>query len=232
MHSFMDAKLMAKLLRQGLAEREIELSHGECLELVARQFGFANWNILSARIDAGAGMSDGETPSGWIRAGKSPKFYRVGVDGGLNAAWIESKPELIDTIRADDFCTLMQSVDARPYLGRRMRVSSQLRATQVDGGVTIWFRVDGPSGSLRFENLERYDRNGPIAGNTDWTERDIVLDVPPEATTLNYGFYLKGNGRGWARGFNLEAVDATVLPNTPDGGVLKHPTNLTFVELR
>ncbi|QQR35272.1 hypothetical protein JI749_12975 [Devosia oryziradicis] len=223
---------MAKLLRQGLAEREIELSHGECLELVARQFGFANWNILSARIDAGAGMSDGETPSGWIRAGKSPKFYRVGVDGGLNAAWIESKPELIDTIRGDDFCTLMQSVDARPYLGRRMRVSSQLRATQVDGGVTIWFRVDGPSGSLRFENLERYDRNGPIAGNTDWTERDIVLDVPPEATTLNYGFYLKGNGRGWARGFNLEAVDATVLPNTPDGGVLKHPTNLTFVELR
>lgn len=232
MHSFMDAKLMAKLLRQGLAEQEIELSHSECLELVARQFGFANWNILSARIDAGAGMSDGETPSGWIRAGKSPKFYRVGVDGGLNAAWIESKPELIDTIRGDDFCTLMQSVDARPYLGRRMRVSSQLRATQVDGGVTIWFRVDGPSGSLRFENLERYDRNGPIAGNTDWTERDIVLDVPPEATTLNYGFYLKGNGRGWARGFNLEAVDANVLPNTPDGGVLKHPTNLTFVELR
>ena len=232
MHSFMDAKLMAKLLRQGLAEQEIELSHSECLELVARQFGFANWNILSARIDAGAGMSDGETPSGWIRAGKSPKFYRVGVDGGLNAAWIESKPELIDTIRGDDFCTLMQSVDARPYLGQRMRVSSQLRATQVDGGVTIWFRVDGPSGSLRFENLERYDRNGPIAGNTDWTERDIVLDVPPEATTLNYGFYLKGNGRGWARGFSLEAVDANVLPNTPDGGVLKHPTNLTFVELR
>ena len=232
MHSFMDAKLMAKLLRQGLAEQEIELSHSECLELVARQFGFANWNILSARIDAGAGISDGETPSGWIRAGKSPKFYRVGVDGGLNAAWIESKPELIDTIRGDDFCTIMQSVDAKPYLGQRMRVSSQLRATQVDGGVTIWFRVDGPSGSLRFENLERYDRNGPIAGNTDWTERDIVLDVPPEATTLNYGFYLKGNGRGWARGFSLEAVDANVLPNTPDGGVLKHPTNLTFVELR
>lgn len=232
MHSFMDAKLMAKLLRQGLAERDIELGHSECLELVARQFGFADWNILSARIDAGTSMSDGEAPNGWIRAGKSPKFYCVGVDAGLNAAWIESKPELADTIRGDDFCTLMQSVDAKPYLGQRMRVSSQLRAAQVDGGVTIWFRVDGPGGSLRFENLERYSTNGPIAGNTNWIERDIVLDVPVEATTLNYGFYLKGNGRGWARGFNLEAVDETVLPNTPDGGVLRRPTNLSFVELR
>ena len=62
MHSFMDAKLMAKLLRQHLAERNVTLSHGECLELVARQFGVSSWNILSARIEAAApGM---EQPAG------------------------------------------------------------------------------------------------------------------------------------------------------------------------
>jgi len=231
MHSFMDAKLMAKLLRQALAERKIELSHSDCLELVARQFGFANWNILSARIEAGTSMSDGEVPKGWIRAGKRPKFYRVGVDAGLNAAWIESKPELIATIDGEDFCTLMQAVDARAYRGQRLRVSSQVKAASVDGGVTIWFRIDGPAGSLRFENLERYERNGPIAGSTDWVEREIVLDVPEEATTLNYGFYLKGTGRAWSRGFELEAVDADVLPNTPDGSALAKPTNLRFVDV-
>jgi hypothetical protein len=35
-----DTKTMAKSLRAALAERNIALSHGECLEIVARQFGF------------------------------------------------------------------------------------------------------------------------------------------------------------------------------------------------
>jgi hypothetical protein len=47
MHSFMDAKLMAKLLRQALAERSIEITHSDSLELISRQFGVANWNVLS-----------------------------------------------------------------------------------------------------------------------------------------------------------------------------------------
>lgn len=232
MHSFMDSKLMAKLLRQGLAERGVDLSHSDCLELVARQFGVANWNILSARIEAGASASDGEVPRGWIRTGNNAKFYRTGLDASLDAAWVESKPELVDTIGHGDFCTLMQTVDAAAYRARSVRVSSQLRALGVDGGVTIWFRIDGPDGSLRFENLEHSEADGPISGTTDWTERNIVLDVPDEAKTLNYGFYLKGNGKGWARGFHLEAVDSRVVPNTKDGGVLARPTNLGFVELR
>lgn len=45
-----DAKAMAKSLRAALAERNVALSHGECLELVARQLGFTDWNTLSARL--------------------------------------------------------------------------------------------------------------------------------------------------------------------------------------
>jgi hypothetical protein len=222
MHSFMDAKLMAKLLRQGLADRQIDLSHSECLELVARQFGVANWNILSARIDA-SGAPD-SIPEGWLRTGRSPKLYRLG------AAWIESKPELSADITNEDFCTLMQSVDAASFRGKRMQLRTRLKAVGVDGGVTIWFRVDGPSGSLRFENLERYRTGGPRTGDTDWTERQITLDVPEEATTLNYGFFVKGRGKGLAKGFELEEVDATMPVNTPDGSALRGPTNLGFFD--
>jgi hypothetical protein len=50
MRNYLDAKLMAKQLRQRLAEKAIELGHGECLELVASQFGYADWNMLAARI--------------------------------------------------------------------------------------------------------------------------------------------------------------------------------------
>ncbi|SMF40337.1 hypothetical protein SAMN02982989_1823 [Xaviernesmea oryzae] len=52
MRDFRDAKLMAKSLREALAERKVDVTHSETLELVAAQFGYDNWNILAAKIDA------------------------------------------------------------------------------------------------------------------------------------------------------------------------------------
>ena len=229
MHSFMDSKLMAKLLRQGLAERNIELTHSDCLELVARQFGLANWNILSARIEVMHGASD-VIPAGWSRSGRSPRLYNIGVDKTLGAAWIESRAELLADITNEDFCTLMQSVDARSFRGKRIQLRASLKAIGVAGGVTIWFRVDGPSGSLRFENLEHYRKDGPVEGDSDWSERHITLDIPHEATSLNYGFFLRGFGKGLARGFALLEVDESVPVNTPETRALTTPTNLSFFD--
>jgi Glyoxalase superfamily protein/ClpX C4-type zinc finger len=50
-----DAKTMARSLRVALAERNFSLSHSECLELVARQFGLTDWNTLSAKLLAEEG---------------------------------------------------------------------------------------------------------------------------------------------------------------------------------
>jgi hypothetical protein len=47
-----DAKSMAKSLRVALGSKKVQLSHGECLEIVARQFGLADWNTLTARMPA------------------------------------------------------------------------------------------------------------------------------------------------------------------------------------
>ena len=86
MHSFMDAKLMAKLLRQSLAERNVTLSHSDCLELVARQFGVSSWNILSARIDAALpGMKPLVMPEGWVDAS-------VNREGSSGWGWIRIDP--------------------------------------------------------------------------------------------------------------------------------------------
>jgi hypothetical protein len=52
MSTHKDAKAMARLLRAAMAERNISLRHSECLEIVARQFGFADWNTLSAKLPA------------------------------------------------------------------------------------------------------------------------------------------------------------------------------------
>lgn len=52
MRTYLDAKAMAKALRTSLKDRQIDIGHGECLDLVARQFECADWNVLAAKIAA------------------------------------------------------------------------------------------------------------------------------------------------------------------------------------
>jgi len=56
-----NAKTMAKSLRDSLVDRNVSLSRSTCLEIVARQFGFADWNTLSAKLPA---QGESEIPLG------------------------------------------------------------------------------------------------------------------------------------------------------------------------
>ena len=51
MRDFRDAKVMAHSLRDALKAKAMEITHSESLELIAKTFGYENWNILSARIE-------------------------------------------------------------------------------------------------------------------------------------------------------------------------------------
>jgi hypothetical protein len=51
MRDFRDAKAMARSLRDALKAKAIETTHTEALELIAKAFGYENWNILSTKIE-------------------------------------------------------------------------------------------------------------------------------------------------------------------------------------
>jgi len=70
MRDFRDAKAMAHSLRDALKTKTIEITHSEALELTAKAFGYDNWNILSAKIDAA------QPPSG-TTVGQGPAPQRV-----------------------------------------------------------------------------------------------------------------------------------------------------------
>ncbi|HWX29471.1 MAG TPA: LON peptidase substrate-binding domain-containing protein [Steroidobacteraceae bacterium] len=53
MRDFRDAKAMAQTLREYLSHKAMTISHSESLELVSKMFGAADWNALSAQIQAG-----------------------------------------------------------------------------------------------------------------------------------------------------------------------------------
>ncbi len=59
MRDYRDAKAMAKAMREALANRDVAITHSEALEIIARQFGLANWNIMSAKIDDEGPAQDG-----------------------------------------------------------------------------------------------------------------------------------------------------------------------------
>jgi hypothetical protein len=45
MRDFRDVKAMARALRDALKAKAIETTHTQTLELIAKAFGYENWNI-------------------------------------------------------------------------------------------------------------------------------------------------------------------------------------------
>jgi hypothetical protein len=228
MRTFRNAKSMAKTLRQGLSDRNIDLSHSDCLELVAHQFGLADWNTLAATIARKQNGSTLRLPEGWTISGSRSQAYDMGVDEVEGAALIRCKyaaddPAFSDKVNA--FGTLMQSIVADAYRGKRIMLTARLKAEDVDGTATMWMRIDGGrKDSLRFDNMETRATDGVLRGTAGWAERRIVLDVPEEAESIHFGFYLRGTGSAWARCFDLSevgndvAVTAGARPETVEAG--------------
>jgi hypothetical protein len=61
---FRDAKTMAHALRDGLKMKAVEVTHSECLELIAKAFGCESWNVLSASIEATRSPEPDRRPAG------------------------------------------------------------------------------------------------------------------------------------------------------------------------
>lgn len=144
-------------------------------------------------------------PAGWISAGDQPTDYdlrtvKPGRTSSL-AAVVRSKRS------SQGFGTLMQTVNAQPYRGKRVRMSAWVRSEISRGTAGLWFRVDGKSGTATaFDNMD--DR--PITGTTAWTRHEIVLDVNEDSALLAFGVLLAGEGAVYVDDFALEIVDASV----------------------
>lgn len=232
MHSFQDAKAMAKALRRTLASRNIELSHSDCLEVVAHQFGLANWNTLAAKISAATTEKrELELPYGWFVTGSAElDNYRLGLDpSSPGTALIECRFDRSSGLDlAGKYAVLMQSIVADAYRGRKVKLTASLKTEHADLG-TIWMRVDrSPGSAVRFDNMVTRTRNGPLKGTVGWTDRSIVLEVPDEATSIHFGFFLQGYGRTWARSFRLEPAPEEDETTTYQDRYFNGPINLDF----
>jgi uncharacterized glyoxalase superfamily protein PhnB len=94
---------MAKAMRHALAGRGITLSHSACLEIVASQAGFSNWNVLKAACDNDLSLS----LTVFIehsRQAEAVRFYEAAFDTSSTAVynrdnqWIAFDLQVGDTV--------------------------------------------------------------------------------------------------------------------------------------
>ena len=164
--------------------------------------------------------ADGEMPSGWQKTGSHPSEYDMGLDffvrqDGRSSAFIRS-----NTAEVHGYGALVQVVDATPHRGKRVRFSGQAKSAKMaNGWAGLWLRVDGPAADgeargrvLTMDNMAQR----PIKGTSNWTRYEIVLDVPAEAATVQFGGLVEGEGHFWMDSLKLETVSLDVpVTGTP-----------------
>lgn len=148
-------------------------------------------------------------PHGWFENGSNTGAYIVGVDsletwGGMPSGYVKS-----DGASEKDFGGMMQMTLAENFLGQRLRLRGWIKTESADdGGGHLWMRVDGhqAGATLQFDNMDQR----AAMGTSDWQEYSVVLDVPPNANAIAYGFFLKGRGKMWVSGTTIDAVGAEI----------------------
>lgn len=167
--------------------------------------------VISLAAAASPKQAQAEYPRGWLGGGRS---YELARDtdvkhGGAASGAIRSAAD------ADaGFGTFTQGVKAEKYRGKRARLSGWIRADGVAGWSGLWMRVDGKEKTgLAFDNMS--DR--AVKDTSDWTQFQVVLDVPDNAEQLYFGCLLAGKGKIWVDDMALEVVGSDV-PTTGKSG--------------
>ena len=177
------------------------------------------------------GFTTSQLPKNWFKSGNKPENYKIATDSitfqnGKKSVCIVSLDSTIE-----GFATVMQFCSAKNYLGTRIKMTGYIKAENVAGWAGMWLRIDSRTQgeSLGFDNMQ--DR--PIIGNSDWTKCEIVMDVPVESITLNFGALISGTGKIWFDNVSFEILDNASPKVSEELNKLplpEKPKNLDFEE--
>jgi hypothetical protein len=126
MRDFRDAKAMARALRDALKAKAVETTHSESLELIAKAFGYDNWNILSAKIEAAESPLSAQgslSPSGTQNDPAPPKTLYCSFCGKSQheVRKLIAGPEVFICDECVDLCTDIVEPDDDKELFRLMK---------------------------------------------------------------------------------------------------------------
>lgn len=192
-----------------------------------RKLSFLSIILLFATVLLTRNESQAQNINGWFKTGSKSKSYEIGLNSsesktGKKCAFIKSIDDEIV-----GFGAIMQTCDAKNYLGKQIKMIGYVKTENVDNWSGMWLRVDSKYGgkSLSFDNMH----NRPIKGDTDWVRCEIILNVPKESSTLNYGVLLNGTGEVYFDRISFEIL-GDMTEDVKVKKIPERPANIDFEE--
>jgi hypothetical protein len=166
-----------------------------------------------------------DAPNGWFMSGGSRKEFKAVVDHAEHAEGTTSIRFEPMVEKPTGYGTLMTSVLAETYRGKRLRMTSRVRARGVTGRGDMWLRVQAISSPSDGPGLGGGSCN--LAGDFDWKPCTVTFDVPERGMWIEMGIGLAGRGTVWLDDVKLEEVakDAQITSVVRDRTA---PENLNF----
>jgi hypothetical protein len=108
-------------------------------------------------------------PRGWHLVGSNPTEFEAGVDAGQTyqsraSAFLKSKQSSVE-----GFGTLMQTIQAEQYKGKKVRLSGLVKSQDVAEWAGLWMRVDQGKDVVAMDNMQdRAIKGKGRDGNIIW----------------------------------------------------------------
>ena len=167
------------------------------------------------------------TPSGWSFDAPRKAEFEVGLDKNIAHSGTQSAYMCSKVKNPKPFAYLMQCFNPHEYLGKRLRMSAWVKTKSVESACQLWIRVDVEGRSTNRTGVchdNMADR--PIQGSTDWTQYDLVVDVPKKSYNIDFGLMLLSSGEAWLDDITFESVSNDVPLTSPNS--MSSAQNLDF----
>jgi erythromycin esterase len=165
----------------------------------------------------------GRGARGWYTGGAG---FEVTLDSTV--AYTGSSSLRITRVGEGSFGVATSSFPIEDAEGKRVRYSGYIRTDAVSSGYAgLWWRVDGDSGTLAFDNMAG---RGP-SGTTPWTRYEIELNVDTAVRNINFGVLMPAAGTAWFDALQVE-LDGEVYAQPPPESLVPTEEQLAWVRDR
>lgn len=213
-------KALTKKLRQALKKRDIDLTHGQGIEIISELIGEASWNHLSAKLKLNTKQD--EMPYGWFPFGEELNAcYHLTFDRANHTLSIACK-----TPRPRAFATLMQHFWADHVCHKSLCFKAQIK-TEAAGNASIWMRADAADRQrLAFDNMRNAWPDRSLTGTADWQDVSIEMELPQQTAKVYFGLLLSGKGKASFRNLQISTKEGELFPQDYQDTNGLYPVNL------
>lgn len=149
---------------------------------------------------------------GWYQGGEG---YSVLVD--TTVFYSGKKSLCIQRVGSGNFGVATSSFPVETARGKKLVYSGYIKTENLtEGYAGLWWRVDGRSGVLNFDNMSGRGPNG----TSDWKKYTIEFKIDENPTNINFGVLLPGNGKAWFDNLQIELEGNVYEQNEPEKIVL------------